>query len=206
MGVEFLQRNVRLLGHCALFAFLTALSGCGYTFQGSGTSLPNDVKSIAIRAADNDTTSPGLGPKFTDKLRSRFERYGVVKIVGSGQEADAELITKITSIDTRVRDVTGQTDIALEYDVYMTISAELRRRNGQVLYKNPHLVTFESFGGTSGVVVTSSSAFVSSGVGTGTLGNLGQNQVSRGQQDEAIENLMDESARKLYLDAVAAEF
>ena len=55
-------------------------------------------------------------------------------------------------------------------------------------------------------MVTSSSAFVSSGVGTGTLGNLGQNQVSRGQQDEAIENLMDESARKLYLDAVAAEF
>jgi outer membrane lipopolysaccharide assembly protein LptE/RlpB len=186
--------------------FLILGGGCGYAFQGSGTVLPDDVKTISIRPVENDTTTPGLGPRFGEKIRSRFERYGVVKVVDSTQDADAELITRITGINTRVRDVTSHTDIALEYEVYMTISAELRRRNGQILYLNRALITRGSYGGTSDVVVTSSSAFAQGDIGADTLGGLGSREVSRGQEEQTVENLMDESARKLYLDAVAEEF
>jgi hypothetical protein len=163
------------------------------------------VQTVSIRVAQNDTTEPGLGLKLTEKLISRFERYGVVKVVQTRDEADAELITRVISVNTTTRDVTSD-DIALEQDLTMTISAELRRRNGQVLYRNPGLTTTESFAGTSDVVVTSGSDFQQGGIAAGSLGSLGSREVSRGQQDQVLEELLEETARRLYLDAVAAEF
>lgn len=191
-------------------SLVVQITGCGYAFQGSGSVLPESVKTVAIRISENNTTEPGLGLRFTEKLRSRFERYGVVKVVEPDEDADAELITKINRIENRVRDVTGDTDIALELELYMSISAELRTRDGQVLYANDDLRVTESFAGVSDVVVTSSSAFAESGTNSSTLGSLGSSssdrEVSRGQKDQALEEMMEESARKLYLDAVAEEF
>jgi len=182
------------------------LSGCGYAFQGSGSILPDDVKTITILQAENNTTEPGLGLQLTEKLRSRFERYGAVKVVPPGRDADAELITRILQLQNRVRDTTGNTDIALEYELEITISAVLRRRNGQVLYRNSKLRASEIYPGVSDVVVTSSSAFAQAGIGSDTLDTLGSREVSRGARDAVLEDLMEETSRKLYLDAVSAEF
>lgn len=183
-----------------------ALFGCGYAFQGSGSVLPDDIETVAIRVSDNLTPISGLDLSFTEKLRSRFDRYGVVKIVEGSKDADAELLTKILSIATHVRDTTGDTDIALEQELIMTFSAELRRRNGQVLYRNKNILVIDSFAATSDVVVTSSSSFVQGGISADTLGNLGSREVSRGQAREASEDLMEEAARRIYLEAVAEEF
>ena len=195
----------KLVGSGISLVSIAGVFACGYTFQGSGSILPADVKTVSIRLAENDTTVPGLGPRFTEKLRSRFERYGVVKVLDAGEEADAELITKIDNIDIRTRDVTGNADIALELELIMNVTAELRRRNGQILYRNT-VNANETFAGVSDVVVTSNSSFAQGGIGSQTLGSLGSREVSRGQQDQALEDVMDEAARKLYLDAVAAEF
>ena len=183
-----------------------SLFACGYAFQGSGSILPSDIQTVAVKLAENDTTEPGLALKLTEKLISRFERYGQVKLVDKPEEADAVLYTKITSLETRTRDVTSQTDIALEQELTMTISAELRRRNGQVLYRNPSMTTYETFAGTSDVVVTSSSEFQQGGISANTLGSLGAREISRGQQEQVLDELLEETARRLYLDAVAAEF
>lgn len=199
---QFFTPAIRLL----VVSAVLSLSGCGYAFQGSGSILPEDVKTVAIRAAENNTTESGLGPRFTEKLRSRFERYGAVKIVDPGEEADAELVTSIQSITTQVRDVTGESDIALELEMILTIKAELRMKNGQILYRNDLLQVSESYGSTSDVVVTSSSSFAQGSIGAGSLSTLGSREVSRGQQNEAIEEAMEEATRVLYLDAVAADF
>ncbi len=185
---------------------LFVISGCGYGFQGSGSVLPDDVKTISVRLAENNTTEPGLGLRFTEKLRSRFERYGAVKVVDPDQDADAELITSIKQVENRTRDVTGVTDIALELELTMTVRAELRMKNGQVLYRNENLRATETFGSVSDVVVTSSSQFAQGGIESGTLSTLGSREVSRGQQNQALEEVMEEAARVLYLDAVAADF
>lgn len=186
-----------------LFLFLV---GCGYALQGSGSILPDDVQTIDIKVADNNTTETGLGVRFTEKLRSRFERYGAVKVVDPGEEADAELITSILSVSNQVRDVTGSSDIALELELILTIRAELRMKNGQILYRNDLLQVAETFGSVSDVVVTSSSQFAQGNIGADTLSTLGSREVSRGQQNEAIEEALEEAARVLYLDAVAADF
>ncbi len=185
---------------------LLALGGCGYKFRGSGSVLPDDVKSVAIPVVKNNTSESGLGIEFTEKLRSRFERFGVVDVLESNSDADAVLETVIKRVYTEVRDVTGVTDISLEEDLILVIDSELKRRNGQILWRVDDYVVRETFAGTSDVVVTSSSSFTQSGIGVGTLGTIGNREVSRGQQRLALSEMLDEASRVIYEDAVAADF
>lgn len=183
-----------------------SLSGCGYRLIGSGTVLPPDVKKVAILPVDNQTAETGLSNELTEAIRSNFERFGVIEVVDDPKEADAVLRTKVVKLETRVRSVTGQSDVAVDYDLVMTLSGELKKRNGQILWRNNNLRASESFASTSGVVVTSSSDFASGGVSSGTLGTLDSREVARGQQREALTTVIDEISRLLYLDAVAPGF
>lgn len=192
---------------CLLLALSVSLpSGCGYQFQGSGSVLPPDVKVVAIPLVENSTTTPGIDVEFTEALRSRFDRYGAVKVVEDRSDGDAVLKARIVRLQNRVRNVTSSTDIELELELVMTVSAELTRRNGQVLWKNPSFQTTESFASVEDVVVTSSSEFAQSGIGGDSLSSLGSREVSRGQQEQAITKLVNEAARKIYLSAVAPDF
>lgn len=183
-----------------------SITGCGYQFRGSGNSLPDDVQKIAIPVVENKTTESGLGLILTEALRSRFERYGVVTLVDDESEADALLEAEISNVLTRVQDVTGQTDIELEQELILFVSAELRRTNGQILWKNPQLVASETFASTSDVVVTSSSNFTQSGLSAASLGSLGAREVARGEKRRALEDLLDRASWKIYSESVASDF
>lgn len=197
---------MKLFRALLIVGLLSMLSACGYGFQGGGSVLPPDIKTVAIPRAENDTTYNGVDLQFTEALRSSFERYGVVNVVDREDRADAILDSRIVSIQTRTGSVTGRTDIELEQELIMTISASLKRRSGQLLWRDPQLMVRQSVASTSDVVVTSSSDFATGGIGAGTLGGLGSRELSRGQQDEALEDLVEEAARRVYLDAVAADF
>ena len=193
-----------------LLLCLILLASCGYNFQGSGSILPADVKTIAIPLAENNSTEPGLGQKFTEALRSRFDRYGVVKVIDSKDAADAVLTAKINEIENKIGGVTSTTDVELESDVILSVSAELRRKNGQLLYKNNNMSINDTAAGISNTVVTSSSNFSQGGIDSSTLGSLenkaGDRAVSRGQQHQALQDLLEEASRRIYLDAVAPDF
>jgi outer membrane lipopolysaccharide assembly protein LptE/RlpB len=188
----------------ALILLIT--SSCGYHLQGSGSILPPDVKRIAILPSQNLTTEPGLGVKFTEALRSRFERYGVVEIVESGADRDAELITKILSVSSETRSTSGNSDVAQELDLVVNISAELRRTNGQVLYTNPLIQRREPMATSGGLVVTTSSSFSQGNIGAQTLSGLSSREVARGQQEQVLEQVLDDVSRVVYLNSVAADF
>ena len=179
---------------------------CGYSLQGSESILPDDIKQIAIPIVENNTTMPGLGIQFTQLLRARFDRYGVVKVIDKVDQADATLHAKIVDVQTRTQNVTSSTDISVQQEMVLVISAELKRKNGQILWKDPLLTITESFADVSDVVVTSSTDFAQSGINAGTLGTLSSREVSRGQQEQALDGLLEEAARKIYLSAVAADF
>jgi outer membrane lipopolysaccharide assembly protein LptE/RlpB len=185
---------------------LSVLGGCGYQFQGSTSILPPDVKKIAIARVENDTTYSSVGYKLEEELRSQFERYGVVEVVDETRLADAVLYAKITNVDTRVRNVTSETDVAIDQELFMTVAAELRRKNGQTLYRDSNILTTESFASVADTVVTSSSSFAQGNINADTLGSLGQREVSRGQEEQTLDTLVEETARKVYLNAVAAGF
>ncbi len=202
--------RVRVLVRVLAIGIACCLSSCGYSFQGSGSILPQDIKTIAIPLAENNTTEPGLGLRFTEALRSRFDRYGAVRVIDDEGEADAVLRAKIVNITSEVSDVTSNTDIELENELVVTVSAELRRKNGQLLYRNAGMNISDSAASVSSVVVTSSSQFAQSGSSASQLADLdsnsGSREVARGQSAQLIDDLLDEASRRLYLDAVAADF
>ena len=181
-------------------------NGCGYQFQGSGSILPADVKTIAILQAENQTTEPALSVRFSEALRSRFERYEAVRVVQDEGGADAVLKSVIRDVGSRVRNTSGTTDQEFDQELVLTVDSELKRKNGQILWKAVGLKVYLSFAGVSGVVVTQSAAFAGSDISTSQLGALSTRELSRGQKDIALNEAMDEMARQIYNSAVAEDF
>lgn len=190
----------------SLLVLTFSLFGCGYTFQGSGSVLPPDVKKVAIPLAINSTPEPGLALTLTEALRDRFERYGVIAIVDQVSQADAVLNARIINVERNTSTVTSNTATALQRSTTMTIAAELKRVTGPALWKSPALIVSQQFGTTSDVVVASSAGFAGGNIGSGDLGGLDNREISRGQEKQALEELSEEVARRIYEAAVLPEF
>jgi outer membrane lipopolysaccharide assembly protein LptE/RlpB len=183
---------------------LLSLVSCGYNFQGSGSILPADVKTVEIPLTINDTVRIGIGEYLTEQLRTRFDQYGAVKVVE--RDGDAILKTRITKVERSTSGVSSKTNIALEGYLTVTISAELRKRTGQLLWRRTDMQITENFAETQDTVISSSSDFASGSIDRNTLSGLTEREVSRGQQEQTLETLLDEAARRIYLDAVAPDF
>ena len=185
---------------------LIALAGCGYQFQGAGTTLPEDVRKIALLPVENMTTENGLGVRMSESMRSRLERYGVVQVVENAGEADATMRIRVKTVDSRVRNVSGTQDVGVDSQLVLALQGELKRKNGQILWRDEDMRVSEAFADVSGAVVTSSSDFLQGGIDRGSLSTLTSSEVSRGQRSDVLERLVEEATRQIYNEAVAADF
>lgn len=185
---------------------LFVLSGCGYTFQGSGSVLPPDIKTVHIPTVENQTSENRFTNLLTESLRERFGRFGVLSVVDEIQTSDAVLSVEVVSVDREARTVTSGSDTVLQYETVAQLWGELRRKNGAVLWRNPLMRVAKGFGTTSSTVVTSSADFAQSGLDATTLASLSDVELSRGQEQEALIDLSEEAAKFIYEDAVAPDF
>lgn len=190
----------------ALITISALLAGCGYQFQGSGSILPPDVKRISIPLAENNSTESGFTRTFTESLRDRFDRFGVVTVVEEGEPADAVLKTRLLKVSRGSQSVTSNTDTTLQQSSTLTLWGELRRTSGGLLWRNPNLEVSRAFGTTSDSVVTSSADFASGSLSASDLGQLGSREIQRGQEQEALNDLADQAAKIIYDQAVAPDF
>ena len=181
-------------------------SGCGYQFQGAGSILPPDVKTVAISPTENRTTEPGLSQKFREALRERFDRYGAVKVVSDASSADAVLKTVIKEVSSQVRNTSGTTDQGVDQVMVVTISGELKKKSGQILWKTDNLQVYQSYAEVSGVVVTTAAGFAGSDQSAAQIGNLSSRELSRGQKLTSINAALEEASRQIYNSAVAEDF
>lgn len=181
-------------------------SACGYTFRGGESVLPPDVKTIFVPIVRNATTEPGIDIILTEALRDEFERYGVLQVTESRGGADAVLEATIQSINQETRTSTSNTDNALQQATVMIVSAELRRKSGPLLWKNPTILVTKVFGLDSSAVVASSADFATGGIDSSTLSSLDALEVTRGQQKQALEELTEQVATRVYTEAVLPEF
>lgn len=189
---------------CLLVLFL--VTACGYKFQGSGSILPADVKRIQIPLVENHSTDSALTQLLTEALRDQFERFGVVTVVEDLKDADAVLHFKILKVSRKSRTTTSRTDTAQTFDTSLTVGGDLRRVTGSILWSNPTFLVSRQVGATSDVVVSSSADFAEGTLGASDLASLDSREIVRGQEQEALEKLCDEVARKVYDDAVAPDF
>lgn len=188
------------------FALAFTVSACGYTFRGSETSLPPDVKKIYIPQVVNESTKLGLSQVMTDALRDEFDGYGTVSVVDTQSEADAVL--KVTVLD--VKETTSATrsdnNTALQMQTTMFLTGELQRITGPVLWREPMLRVSQTFGADSSVVVRSSLNFASGPIGPNDLAGLSNREIARGQEADALRSLSSNAARQMYDKSVAPDF
>ena len=193
-------KAVAVMGACAMCC------GCGYTFQGSGTVLPPDVKTVYIPPVENNTTEAVITPLVTEALRDRFDRFGAVTVVESANAADAILTTRVLMLKRATDTSTAKTDTTLQQDTVVTLAAELRRMSGPVLWRNPRMMVSYSYGTTSESVLTTSAGFAGGAIGASDLGSLDSREISRSQERQAFAEIADEIAKRIYNEAVAPDF
>jgi len=198
------QRYSFLYG--SIWVALLSLTGCGYTFQGSGSILPPDVRKIQIPMVENRSTESGLSTLITEALRNRFERFGVVTVVEKPSEADAILNIKVLKLEKENSTATSRTDTSLQEVTTLTLAGELRKTDGTLLWRDPGVSSSKIFASAGNAVVTSSAQFAQGGIGAADLGSLDTRELSRGQQTEALAELSDDLASKIYDEAVAPDF
>lgn len=182
------------------------VSGCGYTFTGSGTVLPPDVRKIYIPTVQNNSTQFGLADLMTEALRDQFDAYGVITLVDRQSEADAVLRAQIKQLSRRSRSATAGTNTSLQLETSMQMAAELARTDGTVLWRDPDMMISKSFGTDASVVVTSSADFASGGIGGVDIANLDSRELARGQEQAVLNALTRELAQKIYDQSIAPDF
>lgn len=185
---------------------LCSLVGCGYTFQGSGSILPPDVKKIYIPMVENNSTEPSLTTSLTEALRDQFERYGAVDVVEDLNSADAVLKAKILGLKRSTNTTTSKTDTTLQQDSSISVAAELRRVSGPILWRNPKMSISQTYGTTAGSVNTGSASFAGGSISSSDLAGLSSRELSRGQEAEVLSNMVEQVAKKVYEDSVAPDF
>lgn len=191
-----------LLGLLAIVVF----SACGYTFSGSGTILPPDVKKIFIQKAENSTTQFGLADTVTEALQDQFDAYGVITLVDNQSEADAVLRSRILQITRRTRTASSNTNTSVQLETTMKISAELVKASGAVLWRADNMSVSQTFGTDPSVVVASSASFASGALSGGSIANLDAREVARGQEQAVFQALSAQVAQTVYDQAVAPDF
>ena len=189
-----------------ILSIFLALTSCGYTFQGSGSVLPPDVKRIAIPIVENNSTEAGLAVAMTEALRDRFERFGVVTIVEDVKEADAVLSARILKVVKDTRTSTSSTDYQLQLNSTLTVAGELRRVDGSLLWRNTNMSVTKPYGTTQNVVVTSSAQFSAGNLSSSDLGALDDLQLGRGQEAQALGQAVLDVASRVYDEAIAPDF
>jgi hypothetical protein len=119
------------------FIFFAALffTGCGYHFQGGGTNLPPDVRSVAVPIFANRTKQTGIESEVTSALVDKF--ISAKRLSVSGQNsADALLTGTVKSFTTTSVAVTGGTQITTGYRATLTVEIIFRRqRDGKTFFK-----------------------------------------------------------------------
>lgn len=188
------------------FVAVVGLAACGYTFRGSESALPPDIKKIYIPQAENGSTKLGLALIVTEAVRDEFDSYGTVSVVDSQNEADAVLKVRVINVQETTSAVRSGTNTALQMQTTMFLSGELRRVTGPVLWRDNSIMVTQTFGADSSVVVTSSLDFAGGSIGAGDLSGLSSREVSRGQEASALRALSENAARMMYDKAVAPDF
>jgi outer membrane lipopolysaccharide assembly protein LptE/RlpB len=132
--------RVRQLSSVALVGILLLLAGCGYHTAGTRSSLPANVKILAIPSFKNQTHTYHVETGLTNAVIREFNTRTHYRVVQS--EADADAVLQGTVVSAEVApvaydSVTGRAATGL---VTIIVKVTLTARDGRVLYSDPNYV------------------------------------------------------------------
>jgi outer membrane lipopolysaccharide assembly protein LptE/RlpB len=136
---------VKLSG-LALLVLLIIGAGCGYHTAGHAVQLPENVKTIAIPAFVNDTTTYRIEQLLTTSVVREFTTRTHYHILNDPSEAaDATLRGVVLSASSSPLTYNSATGQAASVLVVVSMKVSLTDRQGKVLYQNPAYLFREQY-------------------------------------------------------------
>jgi TolB-like protein len=121
------------------------LPGCGYRVVGSGSTLPEHIKIIAVLPFENNTTRPEIEQRVTEEVAKEFSRRRRYDVVTDRAAADAVLEGAIASYRTTPVLFT-EAGRATRVEAVVSIRATMRdTENDEVLWSQSGLIFKEQF-------------------------------------------------------------
>jgi outer membrane lipopolysaccharide assembly protein LptE/RlpB len=139
-----MMRNLFIV-MCVLF-----FGGCGYQMVGKETHLPTGISSIAVPTFINKTLEPGVEIPFTQAFLREFILDRRVKVVDR-QEADSFLEGVINYYDLHAVSF-NRSGLVLEYQTTVRADLTLKKRDGEVLWREKDLSEIRWFRASSNVL------------------------------------------------------
>jgi outer membrane lipopolysaccharide assembly protein LptE/RlpB len=125
---------------------LLAVTGCGYHTAGHSVQLPENVKTIAIPAFTNVTTTYRIEQMLTASVVREFTARTHYHILNEpGEAADATLRGTVISTSQSPLTYNSTTGQAASVLVVVSMKVSLTDRQGKVLYQNPSYLFREQY-------------------------------------------------------------
>jgi outer membrane lipopolysaccharide assembly protein LptE/RlpB len=133
--------------HRATWLVLLAVStGCGYHTAGHAVQLPENVKTIAVPAFVNETSTYRIEQMLTSSVVREFTTRTHYHILNSpGEAADATLRGTVISTSASPLTYNSTTGQAASVLVVVSMKVSLTDRQGKVLYQNPSYLFREQY-------------------------------------------------------------
>lgn len=111
-----------------LSVFCLLLSGCGYRLVGTGSTLPDHIKSIHIPVFENTSAQPEIHRELTSEVLQSFISDGRLKVV---KKAEADLVMEGTLSYYNIRNVSFNpqdlvSDIIVEIEVQVKVIDQVK--------------------------------------------------------------------------------
>jgi outer membrane lipopolysaccharide assembly protein LptE/RlpB len=130
----------------AWLGLLLATAGCGYHTAGHSVQLPENVKTIAVPAFVNATSTYRIEQMLTSSVVREFTTRTHYHIVNEpGEAADATLRGTVVSTSASPLTYNSTTGQAASVLVVVSMKVSLTDRQGKVLYQNPAYLFREQY-------------------------------------------------------------
>ncbi len=130
----------------SLMLLMSFVGGCGYHTAGHSVQLPQDVKTIAVPAFKNETTTYRIEQMLTASVVREFVTRTHYRILNDASEdADATLRGTVLSTSASPLAYDTATGRAASVLVVVSMKVTLTDRRGKVLYQNPAYLFREQY-------------------------------------------------------------
>jgi outer membrane lipopolysaccharide assembly protein LptE/RlpB len=153
-----------------LWVLLTLLlNGCGYHLIGTGSTLPEHLKTLSIPVFTNSSSQPEIHRELTSAVINSFITDGRVKVVRKGQ---SDMVMKGNLIHYELKTVSfSSNDFADDYIVVLGVDVEVIDKVKNEPYLKQNLRTEWNYTASTDIVNTESARLAALQEAYRVLGN-----------------------------------
>jgi outer membrane lipopolysaccharide assembly protein LptE/RlpB len=153
-----------------LWVLLTLLlNGCGYHLTGTGSSLPEHLKTLSIPVFTNSSSQPEIHRELTSSIINAFITDGRVKVVRKGQ---SDMVLQANLSHYELKTVSFSTNnFADDYIVVLGVDVEVTDRVKNEPFLKETLKTEWNYTATSDIIDTESARLAALEEAYRVLGN-----------------------------------